>query len=340
MKRTLLSSSLLLCAAIASAQRPVGTQRSEFIGTRVGSMAKAVTDTMAAGAWFEDPNTQLTRFGALCGDEGAEFNCGFIVGTNGYGDQAKAQQFLLLDNTTAVVEGAIYWFYAKGGGDASIVHSRLYQNNGPGTTSVEEVTNAPNTVLANKDFTLADVDTTAEDGFTTVMFDTPVWVQDEFTLGFDVSDLGDTDSIGLLCTSTNTTDFPDHSWEKWDDGSWATLQAAWGSNLNVDLCIFALLDNSSVGIDGPGALNGMRMSFLDGNISTGTVRLGYDVVDAGRMNVLVHDARGAVVHEAALGDQAPGNYTHTFSTDGWGAGSYFVTLKREGMPLTKRLVVR
>jgi len=313
------------------------------IGERAGDSFREVTDTIAPGNWYFDPNTQLTQWGALCPpDPGVP--CGYIVGTNGYGDLTKAQQFLLLDFPTTMVEGLIFWFYAKDGNPDAVVRARLYANDGPGrnTSSNQPVPGiAPSTILASKDFTLAQVDTGDANslGFTTVFFDDPVFVNQEFSAGFNMGALGATDSLGLLTTSTGTTDFPEYSWEQWDTGAWWTMQAAWGNALNVDFCIFVLVDNSSVGINEPGSMNNMRMSFLNGNISNGTTLLGYDVVEAGRMDLVIHGSTGKVMFEQALGMQGAGNYTHTIDTNGWASGVYFVTLKNNGRPLTKKLVV-
>lgn len=331
------TATLALCA-----QKQVGSIHSRAIGHLALSQAKAVTDTVAPGDWANDPNTQLTQFGALCDDgSGGEVNCGYIVGTNGYGDKAKAQQFLLLDNTTALVEGVIFWFYAKSGDDNAVVHARLYNTTGNGNISTGTVTNAPSTVAANKDFTLAEVDTTNADGFTAVMFDSPTWVQNEFALGFDIADLGTTDSIGLLCTSSGIVGFPDLSWEKWSNNSWNTLAYSWDPvNLNVDLCIFALLDFSSVGIDEPGALNNMRLSILSGNISTGQLAIAYDVVRNGDVRLTVHNSAGKVMYEERSGARAAGRYYEDVNTAGWAEGTYYLTLFHDGLPITKRFLVQ
>lgn len=341
MKKTLLFGALAFGAMTATAQQRTGQVTGTVtLGERAGDASRMVTDTIYPGNWINDPNTQLFQYGALCPpDPGVP--CGYIIGTNGYGDLSKAQQFLLLDFPTTMVEGLIFWFYAKDGNPNSVVRARIWAINGAGTNSGGATTNgAPGTVLANKDFTIAEVDTgDTEIGFTTVMFDSPVFVNQQFAAGFNMGALAAGDSIGLLATASGTTDFPDFSWEQWDDNRWFTLQTAWGPNLNVDLCVFVLVDNSSVGINEPGSMNNMRMSFLNGNVSNGTTLLGYDVVEAGRMDLIVHGSTGKVVYEQAFGVQGAGNYTHTINTNGWSAGVYYVTLKNNGRPLTKKLVV-
>lgn len=344
MKHTLLVGALALGALTVNAQQRTGIVTGTVaLGANSMDASRAVTDTLAPGSWANDPSTQLTQWGALCGETGATFPCGYIVGSNGYGDLSKAQQFLLLDAPTTVVEGVLYWFYAKSGSDNGVVRARLYAQNGAGTNTVGPITTgAPGTVLASKDFTLAQVDTgdATSLGFTGVMFDTPTFVSEQFTLGFNMGALGATDSIGLLATGTDNTEFPEFSWEQWDDGRWFTMRSSWGDSLNVDFCIFALLDNSSVGINEPGSLNGMRMSFINGNISNGTTLMGYDVVTDGRMELVIHNGVGQVVSERNFGVQGAGSYQHTINTNDWSAGVYYVTVKNNGQPLTKKLIVQ
>jgi hypothetical protein len=340
MKHTLLFAALLVGTFTANAQSRQGyVAGSTTLGERAGDASRAVTDTLAPGSWFYDQNTQLVRYGALCGTQPNEYNCGFILGSNEYGDKAKVQQFLLLDAPTTLIEGVIFWFYHKAGNESALASANIYAINGNGTNSTGAVTGqAPGTILGSKTFALSEVDTTLDNGFTTVMFDSPVWVSTQFAAGFDMTTLGTNDSLALLGTAEGITDFPDFSWEKWSDNRWFTIQTAW-PGLNIDLCIFVLVDNSSVGINEPGSMNNMRMSFLNGNISNGTVQLAYDVVEAGRMDLIVHSNNGQIAYQQSFGTQGAGSYQHTMSTQGWASGTYYVTLKNNGNPLTKKLVV-
>lgn len=346
MKKTLLLGALVVAALSVDAQQrgSVGVE-AMTLGDRALSSSREVTDTIAPGSWANNPQTQIYRYFAVCWENEDE-TCGYIVGTNEFADRTKAQQFLLLDNPSTVVEGVIFWFFKKHGPSNSVVRARLYDIDGAGFVSgpvpgepVATSDGAPGTILASKDFTLADVDTSLETGaLTTVMFDDPVFVSEQFAVGFNMEMMGATDSIALLATENGTTDFPDFSWEQWGDGSWYTLQSVW-VDMNVDLCLFVLVDNSSVGIDQPGSMNHMRMSFLNGNISNGNVLLGYDVVESGRMDLLVHATNGQLAYEKTFGVQGVGSYQHTISTEGWAPGMYYVTLRNNGQPLTKKLVV-
>ncbi len=112
-----------------------------------------------------------------------------------------------------------------------MVRTRLCAQNGAGrNTSGSITTGAPGTVLTSKDFTIAQVDTgdATSLGFTGVMFDTPTFVSEQFTLGFSMGSLDATDTLVLLATGTVNTEFPEFSWEQCDDGRWFTILAAWG----------------------------------------------------------------------------------------------------------------
>jgi hypothetical protein len=348
MKKTLLLCTLAVGTLTASAQLRTGevATGTRVLGSLAGSPDREVTDTLPPGSWYYDSGTQLTMWGALCGSEPNTFPCGYIVGTNGYGDLSKAQQFYLLEEPQAAIEGVLFWFYNKAGN--GMAEARLYEIDGLGYNTDNPMPTgaagiAPGTVRASKAFSVADVDTGDGQfvGFTEVLFDAPVTMNEQFALGFYMGNLGANDSLALLATSTDVTDFSDFSWEQWDDGRWFSMRYAWGAPLNVDFCIFALIGDASVGIDQPGSMNNMRMSFRDGNIVSGAaVTIDYDVVSAGRMTLMVHDAQGRVKVEQDLGQQGEGRYNASFETASWANGTYFVTLKNNGRPITKKMVVQ
>ena len=274
---------------------------------------------------------------------GVTDNGGYIMGTNSYGDKAKAQQFLL-DGPAGATE-ILFWFGAKSaasGSPTSTISCNLYALNGPGETTSGTSNFAPGTVLASVALNIADVDTSSTLTFTSALFPNTVFVGTEFAAGFDFSTLASNDSIALVSTTDGEVQFGEFTWEKWSDDDWYTLPAAgWGAGaFDVDCFIFVVIDDEFVGVGENASMNNSRLSFLNGNISNGTVLLSYDVVEAGRMSLVVHNSNGQVVAEEAFGAQGVGNYNYTLSTEGWAAGNYYVTIKNNGRPLTKKLSVR
>jgi hypothetical protein len=342
MKRTLLFLTLAATASMTFAQRVPG--RTNVRGTIMNDGSRA-NDTIYSAA-FDAPGATIAVYGVI--DNG-----GYILGTNSYGDKAKAQAFLL-DAPTAVEE-VLFWFGAKSdasGNPNSTFAVNIYAMDGPGFrtpgsgATATPTNDAPGTILGTLNLSPSVVDTTWVDGvgfnFTVAAFPSPIYVNTEFAAGIDVSNLAPQDTVAMASTLNGEVEFGEFCWEKWSDNTWYTLPGAgWGSGtFDVDAAVFVVIDNESIGIEENGSMNNLRMSFLNGNISNGTVQIGYDVVKAGRISFLVHDSKGRVVLQADQGNQGVGYYTHTFSTEGWAAGNYYVTLRNNGMPLTKKMVVR
>jgi hypothetical protein len=330
MTKSLLTAAVLLSTSSLVAQKNVGTARMMEPMRTDGSRA---IDTVYMSS-LDTGNPVLY---------GVENDGGYIFGTNTYGDKAKVQQFLL-DGPAGATE-ILIWFGAKAdnsGNPASVVNANLYALDGPGTTTSGASNFAPGTILATVPLTLADIDTSSSLTFTVAQFPNTVFVGTEFGAGFDFSALAAGDSVAAISTTDGEVQFGEFTWEKWSDDDWYTLPAAgWGSGtFDADMYIFVVIDNEAVSVGEEGSMNNSRMSFLNGNISNGTVLVSYDVVEAGRMNLVVHNSRGQVVTEQAFGTQGVGNYNYTLSTEGWAPGSYYVTIKNNGRPLTKKLMVR
>lgn len=335
MTRNLLSAALCLIAASGMAQKHVGAMK---VMEPVRMDQSRAIDTIYPLS-IDVPDAQFVQYGV-------QNNGGYLLGTNTYGDQAKAQQFIL-DGPAGATE-ILFWFGTKSaasGSSTSTISCNLYALNGPGsTTSSPDNTYqfAPGTVLASVVQNIADVDTGSTLTFHSAMFPNTVFVGTEFAAGVDFSTLASADSIALVSTTDGNVQFGEFCWEKWSDGDWYTLPAAgWGSGtFDVDACIFVVIDDEFVGVGENASMNNSRLSFLNGNISNGTVLLSYDVVEAGRMSLVVHNSNGQVVAEEAFGAQGVGNYNYTLSTEGWAAGNYYVTIKNNGRPLTKKMSVR
>ncbi|MCW5899353.1 MAG: T9SS type A sorting domain-containing protein [Flavobacteriales bacterium] len=341
MKKTLLACLLIGGAALAQAQRTPGhvklMQPLEFDMNRG-------TDTVYSSVW-DNPDTQPVIYGVTPPPEGPG---GYILGTNGYGDLSKVQAFLV--DGALLVDEIIYWFGAVSaisGNPNSHIKSRLYNMNGPGTTASSTALNdypfAPGTILASQNVPATDLQYDPDGNYTptSVFFNPAVQVGTEFAAGFEFGSLASQDTAALVSTLDGVVEFGEFCWEQWDNGNWFTLPGAgWGGgSFDVDAFILVVV-TPTVGIGENWMMNNMRMTFLNGNLNNGTpVLLQYDVVQDGRMTLVVHNAKGQVMHEQAMGNQAVGTYNLTLDTQSWANGNYYVTLRNNGLPLTMRLVV-
>jgi hypothetical protein len=291
-------------------------------------MAKAPTDTIFAGGFGA---------GAALYPSGS----GYIAGNNNFGDVSKAQEFQL--TTGIIVESVLLWF---GGGvfdsndPNSALNVRLYAMGGPGTISTGNTNGAPGLVLDEVSVLISDIDTSSSlTGAINVMFPTPVWVPSGFAAGINFDDASAGDTLGLVSSTNGFVGAIDRSWEEWNDNTWHSIQSAW-QNVAFDLAIFPVVDASSVGIGEMGSLNGMRMSFLNGNPANNVVNIGYEVENDATMEFVVFNAKGEQVLIQTIGNRAAGGYQLSFDVNSWADGTYYCTMKANGQPLTKKLIVR
>ena len=263
---------------------------------------------------------------------------GWVVGTNFYGDVAKAQQFLLIDGPATVDEMLVFvgGKVVTVGGANSNLKGRLYSMDGTGTSEFGGAGSpAPGTVLAEASVSISDADTAGM--YTSFAFATPVWLSGGFAVGVDFSGLAAGDSVGIVSTIDGNSFIEDYTWEKWDDGTWFSMLAAWP--LDFDLVMLPVFSPSAVSVGELSWLNNMRMSFLGGNPAGENVTVSFESREASHMKLHVMNALGQTVVEQDLGNIAAGEYQHQMNTANWGAGAYYVTLRSNGQPLTKKLIV-
>lgn len=327
MKKSFLSLLLIGACGATMAQRQVGTATRADMPA--GDFLRTPTDSIVSAA-LNDPDMQPTIYGVSAANGG-----GWVVGTNGYGDKAKAQAFTLDNAVSAEGIGVVVSEKRTGSGNPNAsVAFKIYQNNGAGVNSASAITTgAPGDEWASVDVLLNDLDTT---GAWTWVNVPPVYVTDFFSVGVDFSGLTSGDSLGILSTDDGYTEYQDFSWELWSDDTWHTMLQAWP--LDIDFFISVIVDASSVGIDDAGTFNGMRMSFLNGNLVGQDVELAYTVDHSAMMQLIVTDAAGRTVLNENLGNIAAGLYNRSLNASSWNAGTYYVVLVADGQTLTKKMV--
>lgn len=329
MKKSFLSLVLIGACGATMAQRTVGGAAHMHM-LALGS-DRTPTDTIYPAS-IDDPAATFVLYNSQ--------NGGWVVGTNGYGDEAKVQQFLLDDAVSAEAVGV--WFGGKfeGSGDPnSHVAFKMYQNNGGGVSTAGTITTgAPNDEWASVDVPFSDCDTSSSFTLTWGTFSAPVWVTDFFAAGVDLTGLTAGDSIGIVSTDDGFSEYQDFSWERWNDGSWHTMLEPQNWALNIDFMVFVAVDASNVGIDDAGTMNGMRMSFLNGNLVGQDLQMAYTIDHSASMQLMVFDASGRRILNKQLGTKGIGLYNETIDASSWSAGTYHVALVADGRTLTKKVV--
>jgi FlgD Ig-like domain len=322
MKRTLLSLSVLSLALLASGQR--AWQHGQAVDAPQFDADRG-TDTVVTAAIAAGP---LQIYGSS--------NGGFVVGTNGYSDKAKAQVFNL---GSATVDELLFFFGGKvatSNNPASKVVAKLWALDGTtGTTTAGTGQTCPSTVLSSHDILIGDVDTTGN--FTSAPIG-PVGVTGAFAVGFDVSTLADGDTVGLVSTAFGNAS-GESSWELWSDDTWHTLleQGSWGQDLDL---FVAVVFTAVVGVEEEATVNGIHMSLQNGNLIDQEVNVAFTLPVASKASVLVYDATGRQVASEQLGTRAAGKHTTRIDASAWGAGQYYVTLVANGTAMAQKVIKR
>ena len=259
-------------------------------------------------------------------------NGGYVSGNNGYGDLGKGQQFVI--SNTMSVEGALLFFGAKQDGAGSSLSVDLMDMTGTtGTTSAGTGDQAcPGTVLASATVTMADVDTT---GFTAVSF-TQTSVSSDFYIGIEMTGLAAGDTVGLVSSSDG--EGAELSWEKWSDGTWYTMVAAWP--LGIDYAIWALVDNpDAAGIEDLGFFNGIK-AIVSPNPVVENANLSIELENASEVTIDIVSATGQFVYTSDRGHMAQGRHNLTIPVSDLAAGTYFYSIASNGKRLTQRMMIK
>jgi len=287
------------------------------------SSVKTPTDTLIP--YGVANNTGLTIYTAASG--------GYVMGTNGYGDLAKAQAFTVTASYN--VEEILIWAGAKavnGTGNDLIVS--LNNMDGPGESSTGPVTNAPNTQITSVTISMLDVDTLG--GFTIATFPSPVTVYSDYAVVLDFSSMG-TDEIGMVTCMDGDPGTTETAWEKWSDDVWHSVLEAW-SGLTIDMVTLVVVDQSTAGIGSENFFDGIKFSAYP-NPAINSTKIQYEIANQADVQMDIIDITGKVVMSLNEGNQSRGQHSVVINTEKMNSGSYFVSLKANGKRLTKRLTI-
>jgi hypothetical protein len=323
MKKIYLVTILVAFVSFAFAQKT--TTGSANMQKPVFSTVKTPTDTIM-------PGSCVTGSPSLYNAQGG----GYVCGNNGYGDLAKAQAFIVTETT--IVEGCMFWIGAKEQiGTAGTVNVNLYNMNGTGTTAAGSGP-CPGTILATVPLAMDVIDTglMMVNGLNFVTFPTPTPVGIEFAIGLDFAAIGN-DTIGIVSTTDGDAAQIEQTWEKWSTAAWHSLLEAWP--LDFDMYIFAILDNSSAGIESNNYFDGIKLSQNQPNPAVATTLIQYAIENSGNVSLEIYDVTGRLVLTLNQGQQSAGTHSILVDSEQLSKGTYYYSLKADKHRLTKKMVI-
>lgn len=150
------------------------------------------------------------------------YNGGFISGTNGFGDKAKADYFDYQGTNTHVKGGYFAFALANAGTPTSSIEIAVWDGTG-GTPGAELGAKAVSMQTINAN--IAQFTTTYVD------FDAPIAVNGEFFIGFKIPNPANGDTVAIITNALGQADGFGRAWEQWADGTWHDYISSWGVEL-------------------------------------------------------------------------------------------------------------
>lgn len=260
------------------------------------------------------------------------------------------------------VTGAMIWFSVVEGVNASPADLTVSLHDLAENVSIMDENSdpqnpdgpGPGTELASQTLPFADVNDLFADGPTYVMFDEAAYVGGDLALVLDYADLygangvdtivviaeqdgsGSADGtyswvyqVAEVTTPAGTQNIP----------LWLSAKAYLG--IESDIAIFAIVEESGVGIEEQGFMSGVKMTtYPNPAVSGDVIRVQYGLEAAAeRVEINIHDMNGKLVHSIAEGDKVAGIHTIEIPAGTLSAGSYVYSLQANQGRLAKRLEI-
>lgn len=319
---------LLLTAIVAMAQ---AQQKIAIKGNyNVGNFQATKGDTLMPESFTTGTPTVYTT---LAGGS----DTGFVAGPNGYGDKAKAQQFI--SDIPCSILGCIVWIGDKAG-NSGTVSFNVYDSNGNGTASTGTVTTAPGSILGTVSQNFADMNAGADltTGANVYMLTTPVAVSNPYYVGLDFSLLGafPANKFGIVSTTDGDAGSMELSWEKWSSNAWHSMIEAWP--LDVDFAFFPIVNlTASIQND---FIHGLIVNVYP-NPACDVATIEYTLKNsANKVDFKIFDNNGKIVYNKEMGSQNLGNHTLSVNVSDLAAGTYFYGIVADKTNLIKPLIIK
>ncbi|MEI6124794.1 MAG: T9SS type A sorting domain-containing protein [Bacteroidota bacterium] len=294
---------------------------------------KAPNDTLQPG---NVPNV-IPNYVMIAADNG-----GYVLGTNGWNDKCKCQEFKTTYNYK--IEGAIYWFGYKRADSAGLVKFSVWDMDGT-TGTTHDTTNqpCPGTLFMSLTDTTTKIDTSSQiDQAYVVMFPFPILVTSNYCIGFDMSQIKG-DSIAMVSTSSGQGGHLELVWEQWSSNNkWYTLQGAqWDSStLDIDAMILPIIDNTVGCVENGDFISGIKLSNSYPNPNPGECTIRYELSTPQTFaSIEIIDLSGKRVYFNNTIATSEGIHQNTIDVSALKNGTYFYILSTSSARIAKKLIV-
>ncbi len=286
-------------------------------------------DTAFTPSFLDTCSQTVTAFGVTDG-------WGWVSGTNSFQDLEKAQRFDFAGGENyEVTQVGVFFNQASAVGDGEVT-VKIYAaapDGSPGALlgtsdplNVSELVVDPQQIIPTF-FTFSEAtDLTSSRFFASV----------------DLSGLYNTqDTVGIFntrpgCGSGNST------YELFSDGtSWVPYSSENSWQIDVDLLIFAILEQMSTDVDDLSPKEaGLHLTAAYPNPASDQITLDYELEQQEDIRISIHHANGQLIRQEYLGSRATGTHREQLDLNELGNGVYFFMLSTTRTRVMKKLIIQ
>jgi hypothetical protein len=202
---------------------------------------------------------------------------------------------------------------------------------------------SPGTSLASASIDWDDMMTGFGENYSVANLNSPILVQNDFTIVADLYDFYiNGDKIGLYASPINgTTVYGEHYtlWLYPDPFLWVQVTHIY-STVNRAICIFPVVDDGTFGIEEDNFVSGIKLGQSYPNPAVDNVNIEFEIDNDSPVKIEICDAQGKLVFIDELGDFTAGVHNYQLNLENFSSGIYYYTLFTNKSNLTKKLVVQ
>ncbi len=285
-------------------------------------------DTAFTPGFLDDCGLEVTALRA--GDE-----WGWVAGMNDFGDREKAQRFDVAGaQEYRVSEVAVYFNQAAvvGNGEVSVKIYELSSNGDPGALlgtsdplTVSQLATDPELVIPTL-FTFSEK---------------PGLTGGSFFVSVNFSELYDTqDTVGIFNTVVGCG-ASGSSYDLFSDGRWFPFSNADSWQLDIDLLIFATLEQISTDVnDLTPEEAGLHLTAAYPNPASKQITLDFSLDQREDITISIHQANGQLIRQEYLGSRAAGTHREQLDLGSLSNGVYFYTFRTTQTRIMRKFVVQ
>jgi hypothetical protein len=289
---------------------------------------------------FAGVSNQATLYGYQ--DQAGNPN-GYIFGTNwetAFSLNECAQGYVNLDEATVTIKEVLLYLgiVAYKSNDATskavvklynIAPNRALNDNGAGGAALNSPGPAT-TTLTTQDILVQNMTDVA---LTSVVLTTPVTVNKDFAIGFDVTNCkAKGDTVALVTDSDGDALGQDYAFNKVNN-SWYVTNFAFGG-LDVNIGMFAVVDDLTAVHE---YYNGIKISNYP-NPAADFTTINYSLEKSVNVTIEVIDNTGKKIASFVEGVKPAGDHSVKFNTADLAAGAYYYTIFTDNGRITKKII--